>query len=173
MKVSKHLNGSHVISSDGSIPPKSLFSYVLMVFPALFIFPWLRKLIFFMTLKNCHGSDFEPGFRFYYGDKIYADNVSFSDVLLIDYADVIIGSGTGFGKSCKIITAKHSFTNNKQIIAEPVRIGKNVQIATGVIILGNVTIGDNAVVGAGSVVTKNIPKNTFAAGNPAKIIKRF
>lgn len=52
----------------------------------------------------------------------------------------------------------------------PIRIGDNVFIGIGTIILPGVTIGDNVVIGAGSVVTRNIPGNQVAAGNPAKVI---
>jgi acetyltransferase-like isoleucine patch superfamily enzyme len=50
-------------------------------------------------------------------------------------------------------------------------IEKNVWIATGAIIIGGVTVGENAVIAAGSVVTKDIPPNTLAGGNPAKVIR--
>ena len=56
-------------------------------------------------------------------------------------------------------------------IKKPVRIGNDVWIGGGVIILPGVTIGNNVIVGAGSVVTKNIPNDVIVAGNPAKIIK--
>ncbi|MBP5615893.1 MAG: sugar O-acetyltransferase, partial [Alphaproteobacteria bacterium] len=58
-------------------------------------------------------------------------------------------------------------------IPQPVKIGKNVLIGANSILLSGVTIGDNSVVGAGSVVTKDIPANTIAVGNPAKVIKKI
>ena len=58
------------------------------------------------------------------------------------------------------------YENDKRVI-----IGKNVWIGMNSLILKNVTIGDNSIIGAGSVVVKDVPKNTIAAGNPAKVIK--
>lgn len=64
----------------------------------------------------------------------------------------------------------HHVTIGKKNGKRPV-IGNNVQLAPGVIIIGNITVGDNVVVGAGSVVIKDIPDNSVVAGNPAKIIR--
>jgi maltose O-acetyltransferase len=72
-----------------------------------------------------------------------------------------------------VITSEHDRTNFDRVIAKPVYIGKNVWITSRCTILGGVTIGDNSVIGAGSVVTKDIPANCFAAGNPAKPVKYF
>ena len=59
----------------------------------------------------------------------------------------------------------------KSASAEPIVIEKNVWIAAGAIVIGGVTVGENSVVAAGSVVTKDIPPNTLAGGNPARIIR--
>ena len=166
-------NRGFILSTNGSIPSKNLWSYILMLFPNAFVFLWLRKLVLNLACPNCFKCDFEPGFRFFYGGRIHAKNVSFSDALLMDYADIYVDNGSGFGKNCKLITARHHLINRKLIIAEPIRIGKNVVLATSVIVLGGVSIGDNSVIGAGSVVTHDIPSNCLAAGNPAKIIKRI
>ena len=55
----------------------------------------------------------------------------------------------------------------------PVKIGDNVWIGMGAVILKGVTIGDNSVVAAGAIVTKSIPGNSIAAGNPAEVVKKF
>ena len=55
----------------------------------------------------------------------------------------------------------------------PVKIGDNVWIGMGAVILKGVTIGDNSVVAAGAIVTKSIPANTIVAGNPAEVVKVF
>lgn len=162
-----------ILSRDGTIPPKSIWSYVLMLFPYIFVFRFVRKLVIKLAMKHCVNCDFDPGFRFYYGDHIYAKNVYFSNAFLMDYSDIVIGDGSEFCKNCMVITAKHNLINRKEIIAQPVSIDRNVYVETGAIILGGVHIGENAVVGSGSVVTKNIPKNCLIIGNPARVVKRY
>lgn len=94
---------------------------------------------------------------------------------------IIIGDNFLSGANC-LITDHHHGTgggndymmppNSRRLFSKgPVNIGNNVHIGENVVILSNVKIGDNVVVGAGSVVTKNIPSNATAVGNPAKIIK--
>ena len=79
------------------------------------------------------------------------------------------------GPNVSIYTACHSTDsverNSRREWAEPVRIGNNVWIGGSVTILPGVTIGDNVTIGAGSVVTKDIPSNSVAVGNPCKVIK--
>ena len=61
---------------------------------------------------------------------------------------------------------------NRLVWAKPVTIGDNVWIGGSVTILPGVTIGDNVTIGAGSVVTKDIPSNSIAVGNPCKVVKK-
>ena len=79
------------------------------------------------------------------------------------------------GPNVSIYTACHSTDpverNSRREWAEPVTIGDNVWIGGSVTILPGVTIGDNVTIGAGSVVTKDIPSNSIAVGNPCKVIK--
>lgn len=70
-----------------------------------------------------------------------------------------------------IISTTHDVNNFNKLIAKPIRIGNNCWITTNVTILGGVTIGNNTIIGAGSVVTKDIPSNVFADGNPCQVIK--
>jgi maltose O-acetyltransferase len=58
-------------------------------------------------------------------------------------------------------------------LAKPIKIGNNVWLGGGVIVCPGVTIGDNTTIGAGSVVTKDIPANVLAVGNPARVIKQL
>ncbi|PSU26845.1 serine acetyltransferase [Photobacterium phosphoreum] len=86
---------------------------------------------------------------------------------IVIHRDVIIGDN---------VILKHNITIGNKIdkvtgkYVAPV-IGNNVELSPGVIILGDVVIGDNCIIGAGSIVTKSIPKNSIAVGNPAKVIK--
>ena len=90
-----------------------------------------------------------------------------------------IGRGTIFADGIEIRTANHYFDGpdlkslpfDERVILDKVTIGENVWIGSSVLILPGVTIGDGVVIGAGSVVTKDIPNYSIAAGNPAKIIK--
>jgi len=83
-----------------------------------------------------------------------------------------MGDNIWMGPGSKIISANHDpqdFT--KHIHSEPIKIGSNVWIGADAIILPGVTIGDNVIIGAGSIVTKDIPSDSIAAGNPCKVLK--
>ena len=94
---------------------------------------------------------------------------------ILDEAMVTIGDDCFCGPNVSIYTACHSTNpverNSRREWAKPVTIGHNVWIGGDVTILPGVTIGDNCTIGAGSVVTRDIPANTIAAGNPARVIK--
>jgi maltose O-acetyltransferase len=156
-----------------NIPQKPIISYILYGFSNIFFFRIVRLILIRLTMKNCRDIDFEPGFRFFYGRNVFAENVYFSNCFIYDYEKVIIGEHTQFGKDNKIITASHDLYERKLILAKPVTIGKNVWITNNCIILPGVSIGDNSVIGAGSIVTKDIPANCLAAGNPCRIIRKL
>ncbi|NDK09538.1 hypothetical protein GW846_02060 [Candidatus Gracilibacteria bacterium] len=109
------------------------------------------------------------------GKNIYANNVSLGGTFFQDIGNIYIGDGTILGYDCMLLTSGYKSTDKllKDPYIKEIIIGKNVWITSRVIILGGVTIGDNAIIGAGSVVTKDIPGNTFAAGNPCKVIKNI
>jgi len=159
------------ITYNGYIPSKPFLSYILLFFPLLFVVGPIRKFVAKFGMPNAKGVSFEPGFRYYYGKNIYAKNVALSNTLFVDYAPIAIGEGTAFSKDNKVITGSHDLYNRQQIVAKPITIGKNVWITTNCVILPGVTIGDNSVIGAGSIVTKDIPANSVAAGNPCKVLK--
>ena len=123
-------------------------------------------------LKKNFPIAFLPGFSTRF-NNISGKNIDFSNCIILDYAPVIIGDHTVIGNDCKLITSWHKNENFNEVKAKEIVIGKNVWITMNCIILGGVTIGDNSIIGAGSVVTKNIPPNVFAAGNPAKVIKQI
>lgn len=104
----------------------------------------------------------------------------------LDCAKVIIGDDVMIGPNCSLLTAIHplrfqerNFNNDGKTsktlfqVAKPIKIGNNCWIASDVTIIGGVTIGNGCVIGAGSVVTKDIPDNYLAVGNPCKPIKEI
>lgn len=110
------------------------------------------------------------GVRFYnvkIGKRVYIN----SGCLMMSAGGITIGDDTQIAANVQLISNNHDLYERQVITCKPVHIGKNVWVGAGATILPGVTIGDNSVVGAGSVVTKNIPANAIAAGNPARIIK--
>lgn len=107
------------------------------------------------------------------GKRFFA-NFNFT---VLDEAKVTIGDDCFIGPNVSIYTACHSTDpverNSRQEWAKPVTIGSNCWIGGSVTILPGVTIGDNVTIGAGSVVIKDIPSDSIAVGNPAKVIKKI
>ena len=93
--------------------------------------------------------------------------------VLLDVVEVIIGEKTQIGPGVQILTADHPRDAVKRAsgleFGRPIRIGRNVWIGAGAIILPGVTIGDNALIGTGSVVTRDVPAGVTAFGNPARL----
>ena len=116
-------------------------------------------------------------FRCDYGKQISIGKRFFANFnfTILDEAPVSIGDDCFIGPNVSIYTACHSTDpverNTRQEWAKPVSIGNNVWIGGSVSILPGVTIGDNVTIGAGSVVTRDIPSNTVAVGNPCKVVK--
>lgn len=88
-----------------------------------------------------------------------------------------IGNNVWIAPDCGLYAAGHPFDVQQRLegieYAWPIRIGNNVWIGGGVKIMGGVSIGDNTIIGAGSIVTKSIPANVLAAGNPCKVIREI
>ncbi len=121
----------------------------------------------------------EPDFRCEYGKNIIIEDdvyINFGCIIL-DCAEVTIGSHTLIGPNAGLYAANHSTDMNERIhggcYGRPIHIGKNVWLGGDVKIVGGVTIGDNTIIGAGSIVTKDIPSNVIAAGNPCKVIREI
>jgi len=119
----------------------------------------------------------EPPFYCDYGANIKIGNKVYFNFgcTILDVMAVIIGDNTLFGPSVQIYTAMHPLDWKERAagpeFAKPVSIGSHAWIGGGVIICPGVSIGNRSIIGAGSVVTRDIPDDVFAAGNPCKIIK--
>jgi maltose O-acetyltransferase len=119
----------------------------------------------------------EPPFHCDYGSNIQiGDKVFFNfNCIILDVMLVSIGSNVLFGPAVQIYTAMHPMDYKERAsgleFAKPVRIGNDCWIGGGAIICPGVNIGDRSVIGAGSVVTRDIPDDVFAAGNPCRTIR--
>lgn len=113
------------------------------------------------------------GYNLMIGEKVF---FNFNCVVL-DVATVRIGSRTLFAPNVQIYTATHPIDYHERAsgleYAKPITIGEDVWIGGSVVICPGVTIGDRTIIGAGSVVTKDIPSDIIAAGNPCKIIRKL
>lgn len=119
----------------------------------------------------------EPPFFCDYGSNITLGRKVFFNFncVVLDVMPVTIGDFSLFGPAVQIYTAMHPMDAAERRkgleFARAVRIGADVWVGGGAIICPGVTIGDRAVIGAGSVVTRDIPPDVFAAGNPCRVIR--
>lgn len=117
-----------------------------------------------------------PPFFFDYGYNIRIGGGVFLNFncVLLDVVGIEIGDMTQIGPAVQIYTADHPRDPDQRRagleFGRPVRIGANVWIGGGAIILPGVTVGDDAVIGAGSVVTRDVPAGTTVVGNPARMV---
>lgn len=113
------------------------------------------------------------GHHVHFGDYVYAN----FNLTLVDDTHIYVGHHTMFGPNVTVATAGHPILPKiRQELYQyniPVHIGNNCWIGAGSIILPGVTIGDNTVIGAGSVVTKDIPANVVAVGNPCRVLREI
>ena len=125
--------------------------------------------------ENCY---IEPPFHanfggrhVHFGKSVYAN----FNLTLVDDTHIYVGDYTMFGPNVVIATAGHpilpELRKKGYQYNAPVHIGQNCWIGAGVIIVPGVTIGDNVVVGAGSIVTKDLPSNVIAVGNPCHVLR--
>ena len=137
----------------------------------------LLKEMFAEIGKDCY---IEPplhanwgGHHVHFGNSVYAN----FNLTLVDDTHIYVGDYTMLGPNVVIATAGHPILPELREKAYqynmPVHIGKNCWLGAGVIVLPGVSIGDNSVIGAGSVVTKDIPPNVVAVGNPCKVMRQI
>lgn len=111
------------------------------------------------------------GHHVHFGNNVYAN----FNLTLVDDTHIYVGDHTMFGPNVTVATAGHpilpELRDQGYQYNAPVHIGKNCWIGAGVVIVPGITIGDNVVVGAGSIVTKDLPDNVVAVGNPCKVLR--
>lgn len=137
----------------------------------------LLKEMFGSIGKNCY---IEPPFRanwagkhVFMGDNVYAN----FNLTLVDDANIYIGDKVMFGPNVTVATANHPILPELREDAlqynREVHIGRNVWIGANTVMVPGVTIGENTVIGAGSIVTKDIPANVVAVGNPCRVMREI
>ena len=138
---------------------------------------WRRKILLTLIPNQGESLIIEPPFYCDYGENInIGKQVYFNfNCVVLDPAPVEIGDYVLIGPNVQIYTASHPLDWKKRDEGKenalPVKIGSNVWIGGAAIILPGVTIGERSVIGAGSVVTKDVPVDVFAAGNPCRVIR--
>ncbi|HEY1212352.1 MAG TPA: sugar O-acetyltransferase [Bryobacteraceae bacterium] len=120
----------------------------------------------------------QPPFFCDYGSNIeLGERVFFNfNCIVLDVCKVVIGDYAQFGSVVQILTPLHPLNaelRRKQEYGAPVMIGADVWVGSGAIILPGVTIGSRTVVGAGSVVSRSLPENVLAVGNPCRVIREI
>jgi len=113
------------------------------------------------------------GYNIEIGENFYANH----NMIILDGNKVKFGDNVFIAPNCSFYTAGHPLDyviRNKGLeYAKPIEVGDNVWIGGNVVVLPGVTIGNNCVIGAGSIVTKDIPDNSLAVGNPCRVIKKL
>lgn len=137
----------------------------------------MLKEMFAEVGENCY---IEPPFHanfggahVHFGKNVYAN----FNLTCVDDTHIYVGDYTMFGPNVTIATAGHplwpSLREKGYQYNMPVHIGKNCWIGAGAIILPGITVGDNVVIGAGSIVTKDLPSNVLAVGNPCRVLREI
>lgn len=139
-----------------------------------------EKLLKEMLAEIGEGCYIEPPFHanfgganLHFGKNIYAN----FNLTVVDDTNVYVGDCTMFGPNVTLATAGHPILPELREKAYQynmaIHIGKNCWIGAGAVILPGITIGDNTVVGAGSIVTKDLPSNVIAVGNPCSVLRKI
>ncbi|MFR7936220.1 MAG: sugar O-acetyltransferase [Clostridium perfringens] len=113
------------------------------------------------------------GKNVYFGNGVYAN----FNLTMVDDCDIFVGNNVLFGPNVTVSAGTHPIhpeLRSKQAQYNiPIHIGNNVWIGANSVILPGINIGDNSVIGAGSVVTKDIPSNVVAVGNPCRVLREI
>lgn len=127
-----------------------------------------------------HSATIMPPMTVDYGHNIHIGHGTFINFesMFLDICPIVIGNNCQIGPRAQFLAALHPMENHELRAAgweygAPITLGDNVWFGGGVTVCAGVTIGENSVIGAGSVVTRDIPANSFAAGVPAKVIREL
>ncbi len=121
----------------------------------------------------------EPNLYIDYGKNIHIGDTFYGNtgLTILDTCEVHIGNNVMIGPRVSLITAGHPIDASVRVrgleFGKPITIGNNVWIGANVFVGPGVTIGDNVVIGGGAVVVKDIPANTVAVGNPARVLRQI
>jgi maltose O-acetyltransferase len=141
--------------------------------------PLRRRLLEELLGAIGEGTEIRPPFYVDYGSHIRIGARCFANfgLVALDVAPITIGDDVQIGPNVQLLTPTHPLEpgprRDKWEAALPIAIGDNVWLGGAAIVLPGVTIGDNTVVGAGAVVTKDLPADVVAVGNPARVVKRL
>lgn len=125
------------------------------------------------------GAHVRPPLSVDYGTYIRVGRGTFinSNLTALDVAPITIGEDCQIGPNVQLLTPTHplepQLRRDKLEAAQPITIRDNVWIGGGAIILPGITVGENSVIGAGAVVTRDVPPNVVAAGNPARVVREL
>ncbi|HEM2866048.1 TPA: sugar O-acetyltransferase [Streptococcus suis] len=119
----------------------------------------------------------EEGFHCLFGKNIHFEGMAMLNYncTILDSQKVYIGDRALIGPGCQLICTNHALDADERLAGlfdnKPIRLGRRAWLGANVTVLPGVTIGDGAVIGAGSVVTKDVPANHVAVGNPCRVIR--
>ncbi|HEX2075101.1 MAG TPA: sugar O-acetyltransferase [Geodermatophilus sp.] len=139
--------------------------------------PLRRRLLERLLGSIGEGTEIRPPFYVDYGAQIRIGARCFANfgLVALDVAAITIGDDVQIGPNVQLLTPTHPVEpeprREKWEAARPITIGNNVWLGGGAIVLPGVSIGDNTVVGAGSVVSRDLPADVVAVGNPARVIR--
>lgn len=139
--------------------------------------PGARAILVDLLGSLGEGAHINPPLFVDYGENIHIGAGTFVNYSLtaLDVATITIGQDCQIGPNVQLLTPTHpidpQLRRDKLEAAEPITLGDNVWLGGGVIVCPGTSIGDNSVIGAGAVVTRDIPPNVVAVGNPARVIR--
>lgn len=139
--------------------------------------PLRRRLLEELLGSVGQDTEIRPPLYVDYGSNITLGDRCFANygLVALDVAPIVVGDDVQLGPNVQLLTPTHPLEpgprRDKWEAASPIRIGDNVWLGGGAVVLPGVTIGDNTVVGAGAVVTRDLPPDVVAVGNPARVVR--